>query len=538
MRLSTDIIAYSLRRQQQAVAHRVGEQTLCYTAPAIYMGQTIGEGECYICLYDAAPPSGEATRDCLLVFCGVEQPPEGLGCDTICLPDTVAVSSALNEVQAVFAYYQNWSDRLDELLWSDDEDSIQQMLDISAPIFENRLSLVDASFYVIGWAQDSNRPLLNERLADNTPRQAIPADTIRRFYELFLEVRDNRAVFYDFNAETQETYLCISLLDGDVYQGSLSIAPAHRRIERHDETLLRHLSQYMQRKLSYIKIKHTDTFFQFFRLQDSFTLLLQKKESDASPIQTTLLPLAKEKSGNLQKREIDALRIQRLLANIGFQPEDHFVCLAARIPTRSRGELADYLGKKLMHNNVGVVVQTDQNTLAIIINTDASARRESDMTKLLLTELANLGLLSGVSRQFCDFLQCHRHYTEARLALELLESDRGAHSFLLFEDCLLRLAVRQSCGQLSPEQLYNDDFRRLLAHDESSATSYVDTLNVWLEEGCNTLRSAKRLYLQRNSLLSRLERIRKLIENDLNDPDIRFYLQLCIRLRREFSPRA
>jgi hypothetical protein len=514
MKLSTDIIVYSLRKKQQAVERVDGDRTLCYTAPVIYMGQSVQEGECYICSHDAAPSSDEVTAGCLLVFCGVEQPPDGLDCNTICLPDAATVSVALNEVQSVFAYYQDWDDRLDDLLWSDDEGSIQQMLDISALVIENSVTLVDASFYVIGWAKGPDCLVRKKKWIDIIPGQAIQADAIRRFYDHFLEIRNDRAVFYDYEEEEQETFMCISLLDGDVYQGSLSVAPDHRTFEkRRDEALLGHLAQYIQRKLSYISVKHKNTFIRLQRLQDFLTLLLQKLE-------------------------INALRTQKLLLNIGFQPEDNFVCIVARVPTKSHGELADYLGRELMHSNVGVAVQHDQNTLAIVINTSVSTRQKNDASESLLSELANLGLLSGVSRQFCDFLQCHRYYIEACLALELLESDTGTQTFLLFEDCILRLAVRQSCGQLSPEQLYNNDFLRLLAHDESSATSYVDTLDVWLEEGCNTLRSAKRLYIQRNSLLSRLERIRKLIKSNLNDPDVRFYLQLCIRLHREFATHA
>jgi len=59
---------------------------------------------------------------------------------------------------------------------------------------------------------------------------------------------------------------------------------------------------------------------------------------------------------------------------------------------------------------------------------------------------------------------------------------------------------------------------------------YIETLRIWLEEGLNDNQAVKRLFIRRNSFLYRRDRLLATLGEDINDPDVRFYLSLCIRL--------
>jgi purine catabolism regulator len=66
----------------------------------------------------------------------------------------------------------------------------------------------------------------------------------------------------------------------------------------------------------------------------------------------------------------------------------------------------------------------------------------------------------------------------------------------------------------------------LYAHDLERRSDLVRTLRVYLASGANASEAADRLFLHRNSLLYRLERVRKLTGLDLKDPRARLALQL------------
>ncbi|MCL2164934.1 MAG: helix-turn-helix domain-containing protein, partial [Oscillospiraceae bacterium] len=78
--------------------------------------------------------------------------------------------------------------------------------------------------------------------------------------------------------------------------------------------------------------------------------------------------------------------------------------------------------------------------------------------------------------------------------------------------------------------LFPEGLRRLLELNRTSAVDYIETLSIWLDEGLNDSRTAKRLFICRNSFLSRQKRLLAALEIDINDPDARFYLSLCLRL--------
>ncbi len=66
--------------------------------------------------------------------------------------------------------------------------------------------------------------------------------------------------------------------------------------------------------------------------------------------------------------------------------------------------------------------------------------------------------------------------------------------------------------------------------DKVQNTEYMKTLKTYLDHNLNTVQSAKSLYIHRSTFLYRLERIKAILETDLEDPDELFYLNLSFRL--------
>lgn len=66
--------------------------------------------------------------------------------------------------------------------------------------------------------------------------------------------------------------------------------------------------------------------------------------------------------------------------------------------------------------------------------------------------------------------------------------------------------------------------------DKLQNTEYMKTLRVYLEHNLNTVQSAKALFIHRSTFLYRLERMKSILETDLEDPDELFYLNLSFRL--------
>ncbi len=87
---------------------------------------------------------------------------------------------------------------------------------------------------------------------------------------------------------------------------------------------------------------------------------------------------------------------------------------------------------------------------------------------------------------------------------------------------------------VSPDlEPFRDLILPLVDYDRKRGSGLVRTLAVYFETGANASEAADRLFLHRNSLLYRLERIQALTGLDLREPESMLVLQLgLLALRR------
>ncbi|MGI8910738.1 MAG: PucR family transcriptional regulator [Rubrobacteraceae bacterium] len=80
--------------------------------------------------------------------------------------------------------------------------------------------------------------------------------------------------------------------------------------------------------------------------------------------------------------------------------------------------------------------------------------------------------------------------------------------------------------------------RPLIEYDRERSSDLVRTLRVYFACGANTSSAADRLFLHRNSMLYRLERIRELTGLDLRDHRVALALQLGLLATQRGEPDA
>lgn len=117
-------------------------------------------------------------------------------------------------------------------------------------------------------------------------------------------------------------------------------------------------------------------------------------------------------------------------------------------------------------------------------------------------------------------------YREARIALELRQRLRVTEvcgfADLRVDSVLLDLAQREEGLEFSREIL-----EPLRTERDGSL---VDVARVYVEAGANLNEAARRLSVHRNTMLYKLERIGRLLQRDVRDPDTQFTIWLALRL--------
>ena len=99
-----------------------------------------------------------------------------------------------------------------------------------------------------------------------------------------------------------------------------------------------------------------------------------------------------------------------------------------------------------------------------------------------------------------------------------------------FDQIAVPYILRQATRILPGNMLCYEKLLDLAHSDKMQNTEYIKTLRTYLEHNLNTVQSAKALFIHRSTFLYRMERIRSILETDLEDADEIFYLNLSLRL--------
>lgn len=90
--------------------------------------------------------------------------------------------------------------------------------------------------------------------------------------------------------------------------------------------------------------------------------------------------------------------------------------------------------------------------------------------------------------------------------------------------------LEQATRRLPGTMICHEGLLELKKHDEENQTQYMETLRVYLEQHLSATQAARELFIHRSTFLYRLDRIREILQSDLDDPEEIFYLELSFRL--------
>ena len=121
-------------------------------------------------------------------------------------------------------------------------------------------------------------------------------------------------------------------------------------------------------------------------------------------------------------------------------------------------------------------------------------------------------------------------YKQAAITMKTGRENDEISMLYRYEDYRLDILFTSLLNNTDADFLLHNDLRALLIHDKENNSELVKTLKVYLDCERNSSRTADALFLHRNSVNYRLERIKSLMTSDLDDPENRLLLMLSIYL--------
>ncbi len=136
----------------------------------------------------------------------------------------------------------------------------------------------------------------------------------------------------------------------------------------------------------------------------------------------------------------------------------------------------------------------------------------------------------GISSRIKKLSQYKAALKEANLAEKLAQSDSNFIQF--YED----LGILKVIASVSDKEVLNSFYQELLGPleiaDQLSDGCLCETLLVYLENNCNALIASQKLFIHRNTMRYRLNKIEEILNISLNDMHQVFLIQNAFAIKR------
>ena len=170
----------------------------------------------------------------------------------------------------------------------------------------------------------------------------------------------------------------------------------------------------------------------------------------------------------------------------------------------------------------------------LAIYADAGLRADA-IRERLASVARDFNRTVGLSERFADFGAIGAYFRQVVFALDRA-AGQGAHGKLIHtRDYLLDYLSTAFAGELP----LSSAVERLVEHDAAHGTELCRTLYEWLKLERNTVQTAAKLYIHRNTCKNRIEVIRGIVGEDLDEGSVRLELLLALHQlagARSFAP--
>lgn len=184
------------------------------------------------------------------------------------------------------------------------------------------------------------------------------------------------------------------------------------------------------------------------------------------------------------------------------------------------------------HRSNRLIILVGQNNNRASISINEAKQYAYDVQSLLSKQISNTTFLMGIGRQYSSINSIHKSFSEANEAIRLLqkfnEKDRVAH----FEDHSVYHFLDTNIKDIELDDFFMKCLGKLYEHDTMHSTSYLTTLENYFMTNLNISETAKVMFLHRNTLIYRIEKIKEIMDTDLKNSEELFQIQLALKIFR------
>lgn len=411
-------------------------------------------------------------------------------------PD-LSESAVIDSVQRIYDACDEWENRLREEVMRGR--SLQRILKLSADFIGNPLLVMSLDF-----------DLLGESGIETMPEKS------RLFHKDGIDMEYMNALMqsseYQKMQDSRETVLFPAYISG--------VRSLNRNLFPEGKNVCRVVMHEWNRKFTEGDKCLLDT------LADYLEIFLTYSESLGGED-----PLAGIFKKILSDRTADYMEMSKKLSTYGWSSQHTYLSLILQLTylnqkNLSTNAICHYI-KQQFPQSVSFLFEGE---IVTFFNMTLLEKDAEDIGNVLTYFIRDSYLKAGYSRCVKGHMYFRRQFIQARTALDVGSRNKPYVWIHHFDQIALTYIMEQVTRRLPAFMICHENLLKLKEADEENQSEYMKTLRTYLDENLNATRTAEALFIHRSTLLYRLDKIKEILQYELDDPDENFYLSFSFRL--------
>lgn len=205
--------------------------------------------------------------------------------------------------------------------------------------------------------------------------------------------------------------------------------------------------------------------------------------------------------------------------------------------TRLEKEMSDYL--RMTKRSVVSCIYMDEIFFYISCSDNASAAEVCKKIRSFGTEFMrkhpDYRLRGGMGRAGATPEEIRSSYAEARKALSHSEKNKDEISIYFFAELGIISLLINADNQQELISYCRSVLSPLADSDKHYGTSYISTLEAYLDSNCSLAAAAEKMFIHRNTMVYRVNKIRELLKIDFNDMNAKAECVNALHIMKHFD---
>lgn len=226
----------------------------------------------------------------------------------------------------------------------------------------------------------------------------------------------------------------------------------------------------------------------------------------------------------IQMHEPEGLPNQKKTAD-----EGHLMEVRENIKKSIETEFRSYGMRHLM-------VLSQPNAAVVLLPAELFSR---DLLITILTNIMNRGegkyhisMKAGVGTAYEYIEDFKKSYQEAKNALAISKIVTREQKVYFYENLGIYSLIAQITNGKFLDDYIESRIGKLIKADQMQEGELCETLETYLEHNCNANATAEALFIHRNTMRYRMDKIKRILDDDINDMSIFLELKLAFAIKR------